>query len=81
MSSLASHSIRNCRRRWLPAIARDASSLPKAEPFPDDRETFLKRHGVYEGWATDGRFVVINSERTIDEVHEELVTHVPGISS
>lgn len=53
----------------------------KAEPFPDDRETFLKRHGVYEGWATDGRFVVINSERTIDEVHDELVTHVPGISS
>jgi hypothetical protein len=24
---------------------------------------------------------VINSERTIDEVHDELVTHVPGISS
>lgn len=53
----------------------------KAEPFPDDRETFLMRHGVYEGWAADGRFVVIDAERSIEEVHAQLVTHVPGIAS
>ncbi len=53
----------------------------KAEPFPDDRETFLKRHGVYDAWADDGRFEVIDAERSIEEIHAQIVSLVPGIVS
>mgnify|MGYP001368126595 CR=1 FL=1 len=53
----------------------------KAEPFPDDRETFLKRHGIYDGWAEDGRFSVIDSERSIEEVHDEILSYLPGMTS
>ncbi len=53
----------------------------KAEPFPDTRETFLKRHGIYDGWSSDGRFVVIDAERSIDEVHDQIMGHLPELDS
>lgn len=60
------------------ALERQAK---KAEPFPDDRETFLKRHGVYDRWAEDGRFSVIDAERSIEEVHAEILSQMPGLVS
>ena len=53
----------------------------KAEPFPDTRDVFVKRHGIYDGWSSDARFVVIDAERSIDEVHAQIMEQVPELVS
>ncbi len=62
----------------LSAEVAQARQERKAEPFPDSRETFLARHGIYDGWSRDGRFHVIDAEASIEEVHEEIVALLPG---
>lgn len=52
----------------------------KKEPFPDDPVVRDKRYARYESLAASGHFIVINAERSIEQVHEEIMSHISRLS-
>jgi len=64
----------------LSEVSARRRQAAKDEPFPDNEETFVVRHAIYQSWSEHPRLFVVDAERSIDSIHEELVARVQEIS-